>query len=171
MDSNICGFILKESLTGKRIVAITIGLVGILVLLNLSFSVFESSSLIVLLAAICFGIAHTGTKHLSTTNHPLTILFNMCLIQLPIALFLMGDNWKLPSLIQFFWLMSIALTALTAHYCITKALLYSDVTTVVTLDFIRLPLIYIIGIFFYSEQFEFSILGGSIIIILACIIR
>jgi drug/metabolite transporter (DMT)-like permease len=42
---------------------------------------------------------------------------------------------------------------------------YAEVTTIVTLDFLRLPLIAIIGVLLYQEQFELSlIIGGAIML-------
>ncbi|MFT5419971.1 MAG: drug/metabolite transporter (DMT)-like permease [Candidatus Endobugula sp.] len=55
---------------------------------------------------------------------------------------------------------------MSAHYCMVKAMQYTEVTTVVTIDFLRLPLIGLVGIFFYAEQFEASlILGGALMLV------
>ncbi len=44
---------------------------------------------------------------------------------------------------------------------------YADVTTIVTLDFLRLPLIALVGVLFYQEQFELSLIVGGLIMLSA----
>ncbi|CZF85567.1 hypothetical protein GMA8713_03615 [Grimontia marina] len=41
--------------------------------------------------------------------------------------------------------MIVGLTALSAHFCMTKAMQYAEVSTVVILDFLRLPAIGMVG--------------------------
>ena len=59
------------------------------------------------------------------------------------------------------WLIVIGITALSAHYCMAKAMLFAEVTTVVTIDFLRLPLIALIGVLLYEEQFQISLMVGG----------
>ena len=111
-----------------------------------------------------------GTKMLAKHNHPLTILFYMCLIQLPISGVLMIPHWTNPNLLQWGWIVVVAITALTAHFCMTKAMLTTTVTTVVTLDFLRLPLAAIVAFVFYQESFGFWAITGSVIIFAALLL-
>ncbi|WP_198552818.1 DMT family transporter [Psychromonas sp. Urea-02u-13] len=161
----IASVFLKDRLTLTKVSAIVIAFVGVLLIVQPSLEHFDNASLIVLGAAICYACAHTGTKVLAKNNHPLTILFYMCLIQLPIGGVMMIPHWTNPTLLQWGWILIIALTALTAHFCMTKAMLTSTVTTVVTLDFMRLPLIAVVGFFLYQEAFGlWAIIGACIIL-------
>ncbi len=154
----IACFFLNETLTKRKLVSIIMGLLGVVVIVQPGIEVLNYASLIVLVAAICYAISHASTKSLSSTENPLTILFLMCLIQFPIGLWFSLSNWKSPIGIQWFWLGVIAITALSSHYCMTKAMQYTEVTSVVTMDFLRLPVIAIIGILFYSESFETALI-------------
>jgi len=78
----------------------------------------------------------------------------MTLIQLPIGFFLSTNNWIPVSFSMWPWLITIGITALTGHYCMTRALAIADATVVVPLDFLRLPLIAVIGYLFYNETLE-----------------
>lgn len=60
----------------------------------MAVGVRELSGLIVLGAAICYAVAHFSTKSLAATEHPLTILFYMCLVQLPIGLCFSLLSWQ-----------------------------------------------------------------------------
>ena len=43
---------------------------------------------------------------------------------------------------------------------------YAEITIIMTIDFLRLPLIALVGIFLYAEEFEISlILGGTLMLI------
>lgn len=162
----IAFFFLKEKLTARRITSIMLGMVGVLIILKPGIEIVSYASLIVLAAAMCYAVAHTSTKALSSTENPLTILFFMCFLQLPIGLYFSLQRWQTPEGLQWFWLAIIGFTALSAHFCMTKAMQYSDVTMVVTMDFLRLPLISVVGVLIYSESFQVALLVGAIFMLL-----
>ena len=166
----IAAVFLKEPLTARKLCAVLLGLVGVYVILDPS-SGFNGGSLVVLAASVCFAISYSFTKSLSDTESPLTILFYMCLVQLPMGLLLVGSNWVMPNIAQWFWISIIGLAALSAHYCITRALILSDAGVVITLDFLRLPLIAVIGVLFYSEDFDITLLIGAAIMLLGNLIN
>ncbi len=162
----IAAFFLKERFTLKKIGSIFLGLMAVLIIVKPGSEIFDQASIIVLLAAVFYALAYVASKSLSTTERPLTILFYMCLIQLPISFFFAVFNWQSPNPVQWAWLMVVGSTALTAHYCIARAMLLAEVSTVVTLDFLRLPLIALVGVVFYAEGFQVSIiLGGALMLI------
>jgi len=159
-------FFLNEKLSARKLISIALGILGVVIILKPSVAIVNQGSLIVLGAAVCYAISHTSTKSLSFTEHPLTIIFLMCLIQLPVGLSLSLLNWKNPTYIQWLWIISIGITALSAHYCMTKAMQYAEVTMVVTMDFLRLPVIATIGVALYSESFEITLIVGASIMLL-----
>ena len=162
----IAALFLGEKITKHKIAAVILGLLGVLVITKPGIEVVDSSSFIVLGAAVCFAIMLTSTKSLSKSESPVLILFYMTLIQLPIGLFLALRSWAWPAPEQWGWLVVISFTALSAHYCLTKAMQYAEITIIMTIDFLRLPLIALVGIFLYAEEFEISlILGGTLMLI------
>ena len=156
---------LKESITVKKIIAVLLGILGVIVIVQPSLDVAHYGSLIVLGAAICYAFSHVATKSLSNTEHPLTIIFMMCLIQAPLGLLLFIEGWTTPVGVEWLWLTIIGLTALSAHYCMTKAMQYAEVTFVVTMDMFRLPLISLIGVLLYSEHFSVALVLGMLLIV------
>ena len=97
-------------------------------------------------AAVGYAVAHVTTKSLTQTEHPLTIMFYMCLLQWPIGLALSLPQWLWPHGQQILWILIVGLTALTANYCLARAMLCAEVGTVVTIDFLRLPAIAIVAL-------------------------
>jgi drug/metabolite transporter (DMT)-like permease len=58
-----------------------------------------------------------------------------------------------------------------AHFCITNALALAPAIVVIPLDFMRLPLISVIGFLIYGEAFELPILLGAGIIFIAILLN
>lgn len=157
----IAALFLKEGITARKIIAVLFGVAGVYVILKPGVEIVDTASIIVLIAAIGYSVSHVTTKALSNTEDSLTVLFYMCLIQLPIGFFLTINDWVFPDLVQWLWLGVVGLTALTAHYCITNAMKLADAGVVVTLDFLRLPLIAVVGVIFYNEAFEIAVIVGA----------
>ena len=54
---------------------------------------------------------------------------------------------------------------MSAHYCITRAMKLVDATVVVSMDFLRLPLIAAVGFLFYGEPLEWAVLVGALVML------
>ncbi|MCC2524704.1 DMT family transporter [Vibrio coralliilyticus] len=156
---------LGEKLNVRKVSAITFGFAGVWMIVQPGSDIVNLAAIIVLGAAIGYSVAHATTKSLSSTEHPLTILFLMCLIQFPIGLGMSLSEWQLPSGWQWVWITVVGITALTAHFCITKAMQYAEASVVVTMDFLRLPVIAAVGIVLYSESFETSLILGALLML------
>ena len=151
-------------MTRGRAVAIILGFAGILVILQPGVSIVQPAALIVLAAAMGYGTAHTATKQLTRTDSPLTILLYMNVIQLPLGLVPALFQWTAPVWTDTPWLFLIGATGLTAHYCLARAFVLADAIIVIPLDFMRLPLITLVGLAVYAERFELATLAGAVMI-------
>ena len=161
----IAAVALNEAITRRKLIAIVMGLLGVLAIVQPGYSIVDSASLIVLAAAIGYAVSHTCTKALGGADSPFTIVFYMCLVQLPIGFALSIAHWQWPYSEQWVWLLLIGLMALSAHFCMSKAMHYAEVSVVVTLDFLRLPLIALLGVVLYAEAFDWAILlGGTLML-------
>ena len=70
----------------------------------------------------------------------------------------------LPSAVSVPWLALIALGGLMAHVCLTTALSIAQATLITPVDFLRLPLIAVIGLLAFGEAIDiFVILGAALI--------
>lgn len=151
---------LKEAITVNKVCALLLGAAGVLVILEVGLEAVQPIALVVLLAALCYSASHVATKSLADTEDPLTVLFYMCL-----------NSWITPALTLWFWLFLVSVMALTGHYCIAQAMRSADAGVVVTLDFLRLPLIALIGVVAYAEPFEISLLFGAGLMLLGNLIN
>jgi drug/metabolite transporter (DMT)-like permease len=167
----IAAIFIGEEVTRKKIISVVFGAIGVLIIVQPGYAIVDSASFIVLAAAVCYAISHTSTKVLSISESPTSIIFYMCLIQLPIGLVLSITMWVWPVDGQWLWLFVIGLTALSAHYCMAKAMQYAEVTRIVTIDFLRLPLISVIGVLLYAEKFEVSLMIGGALMLMGNLIN
>ena len=156
--------LLKEQLTIYRTASILAGFIGILIILRPGLQIIQPAALVVLFATICFASTYVFTRHMSSTESPLTIIFYMNLVQLPIGLATSIPDWNIPSFELWPWTLLIGLTGLASHFCFAHAFRYADAAVVTPLDFMRLPLIAFIGFSFYDEGWDFLILFGGTII-------
>ena len=62
------------------------------------------------------------------------------------------------------WILVIGAGSFAAHYSMTRAMKLADATVVVPIDFIRLPLIAVVGALFYNEPFDPMVLVGAAVI-------
>jgi drug/metabolite transporter (DMT)-like permease len=154
--------LLGERLTFPRAASTALCLVGVFVILHPGFSSFQAVALLALGAALTRAFTDVVTKKLTQTETTLSILFWMNLMQLPMNLagsdpsFIarLDPSMALP-------LIGIAVSALSVHLCTAEAFRYADAIVVVPLDFLRLPLIALIGWSFYGESLDALVFAGA----------
>lgn len=159
-------FFLGERMDQGRIVSLILGFIGILVVVRPGMEAVAPAAFIVLGAAMAFAAAHVTTKRLTRTDSPYAVLFWMSVLQAPIGLVPTIATWVTPQADHILPLLAIGLLAAGAHFCLTSALRLVDATVVIPLDFLRLPLIAVVGFAFYAEPFDPYVLGGGALIFL-----
>ena len=159
-------FFLGERMTRSRIGAVILGLIGVLVILRPGVESFRPAALIVLIAALGYGAQIIATKKLTATESTFAIVFWMNVIQLVLALIFAGPFFvdKLtPDLVPA--IAGIGVAGLFAHFCLSNAFRAGDASVVVPLDFLRIPLIAVIGWWLYEEPLDVFVFAGAGLII------
>lgn len=162
----IASLFLGERLTRTRLMTIVLGFAGILVILRPGLEVIHPAALAVLAAALGFSATHVFTKKLTRDQNSLNILFYMVGMQAVIGAVPAILVWQTPALASWPWLIILGIAAFTAHYCIAQAMRLADATVVAPMDFMRLPLIALVGFFLYQEQIDFALFLGAGLILL-----
>ncbi len=156
---------LRERLTAARVTAVVLGIAGILVILRPGLAIVSPAALAMLAGALAFGLTHVVTKKLSARDSALCILFWMSFMQFVLALGPALAHWAPLAATQWPWALVLGITGVSAHFCMVNALGCADATVVVPLDFLRLPLIGLLGYFYYSEAIDgWLILGAALIL-------
>ena len=157
---------LHERMTPSRLGVVVLGLIGVLVILRPGIAAFNPAAILVLLAAFGYAITMITTKKLTMTESTFGIVFWMAVMQFPLSLigsdptvfFHFEARHILPAL-------GVGVAGLSSHYCLSNAFRSGDATLVVPLDFMRIPLIAVVGWAFYGEPLDIFVLLGALIII------
>jgi drug/metabolite transporter (DMT)-like permease len=158
---------LGERMTTSRIGAVVLGLVGVLVILRPGIETFHPAALLVLAAALGYAVQMIATKKLTTTESTFAIVLWMNVIQLPLGL--LGADPLFATRLGLHELPAMAglgIAGLSAHYCLSNAFRSGDAGLVVPLDFLRIPLIAVVGWWLYGESLDFFVFAGAGLIIL-----
>jgi drug/metabolite transporter (DMT)-like permease len=157
---------LHERMTASRLGVVVLGLIGVLVILRPGIAGFNPAAILVLLAAFGYAITMITTKKLTISETTFAIIFWMAVIQFPLSL--IGSNpgaFLSLDLRHLLPALGVGTAGLTSHYCLSNAFRAGDATLVVPLDFMRIPLIAVVGWAFYGERLDVFVLLGALIIV------
>jgi drug/metabolite transporter (DMT)-like permease len=158
-------FLLSEAFTRWRIAAALIGFAGVLIVARPGVTPIEIGHMAALGAAVGFAFNTIFTKQLSRTDSILNVLFWMTLIQAGFAFALsLPFGLALPSAATLPWIVVVGVCGLTAHFCLTTALAIAPASVVAPMEFIRLPIIVILGMVVYHEPFDIAVFIGAAVI-------
>jgi drug/metabolite transporter (DMT)-like permease len=160
----LAALFLHERLTPPRLVQLVLGLVGVLIILRPGVGTFHPAAVAMIIGSLCYASSFVFTKRLSSTDSALAILFWMSVIQAPISLALAIPQWVTPPAADLPWILGVGAGAFFAHYCMTRSMMLVDATVAVPIDFIRLPLIAVVGAVFYNEPFDPMVIVGAAVI-------
>lgn len=158
--------LLGEALTRRKLLAAAIGFAGVLVIAQPGAGPLQWGHAAALGAAVGFALTNIATKRLSRRDGPLTVLFWMIFCQMA-----MGFAVALPAGLSpippqaWPWMLLVALTGLTAHLCLTRALYIAPASVVGPMEFARLPVVALVGMLFYGEAVGVSLLVGAALIL------
>lgn len=157
---------LGERMTVERATALAVCFAGVLVILRPGLATFQPIVLIMVLGAFLFAAAAVSTKKLITTEATFSIMLWMNLMQLPMNL-VGSEAWFFLKLDAGMALpvIGVAVAGLAVHYCLTNAFRYGDAMVVIPMDFLRVPLIALIGWAFYGERLDAVVFLGAALIV------
>jgi drug/metabolite transporter (DMT)-like permease len=159
-------FFLNERLTATRFGCALLGFAGILIVARPFTGSLDPGLIAAALAAIGFAGSAIFTKILTRSQSITCILFWLTVMQAVFGTICAGWDgdvaWPSAPLIPFVILVGLA--GLLAHFCLTKALTLAPATIVIPFDFLRLPVIAMIGMALYGEALDIWVLVGAAII-------
>ena len=156
---------LGERITVWKVLAIVLGIVGVVIIVRPASGAVNPGQSIALAAAVGFGISVAMMKSLTRTEKTLAIIFWMLVIQSAAGFFPAIYVWVWPSAYTWRWILMIAFCGTFSHYCMARAMLHADATVVLPMDFLRVPLTATAGWLIYSERLDmWTLLGAALIL-------
>ena len=159
---------LGERLTLSKLVAAGLGFAGILIVARPDITNLSPGVLAAAGSALGFAATSILTKRLTRDEAIITILFWLTAFQAVFGILAAtydGQvNWPTAETLP--WLGLIGVCGVLAHLSLTSALTLAPASFVMPIDFIRLPLIAVIGAMAYGEAIDPFVLGGGVVIFL-----
>jgi len=165
-------FMLGEALTKQKMFIVSLGFIGVLIVAQPGVEPFTIGHAAGLAAAVGFALNSILTRKIMRRDSVLTVLFWMTAMQALFAFVLSlygGIPW--PDAALWPWLIIVGLTGLSAHFCLTSALSLAPASIVAPMEFVRLPIIAIVGMLLYQEPFMAAVFIGGAVILAANILN
>lgn len=156
---------LGESVAFRRIAAIVVALLGVLVILRPGFREVSPGHLAMLVTGFCFGISYLLTKALVARTSP-TVVVAMLSIWVPIGLAPMAlANWVTPTGHELLILFGVACFATAGHYTMSMAFAAAPLTVTQPVTFLQLIWSTLLGAVFFAEGVDvWVVFGGAMIL-------
>ena len=167
---------LKEKLNKFIILALFIGWVGILIIINpYKLSLFDinyraSSILIAFIGAICTSLAYITVKKLSRSEDIFVIIKYFPLISTIFLFPIVILNWVTPQALDFLWILGIGIFTQLGQTFLTIGLKNLPTTQAATINYSQVFFGSIWGIYFFNEKITINFIFGSILVLLGTII-
>ncbi|MEM8658686.1 MAG: EamA family transporter, partial [Pseudomonadota bacterium] len=122
-----------------------------------------------ILAAFGFAGAILTTKILSRTESVTSILFWLVAMQSVFGIITAGIDGDIaaPTAETAPFLAIVGLCGLFSHWCITNALSIAPASIVSPMEFLRLPLVAVVGYFLYAEPLDAPVFLGAALVLVA----
>jgi drug/metabolite transporter (DMT)-like permease len=159
-------FWLKMIIPKRRMWALLVGFLGILVILRPGSGLGQVTMFIGLLGGLFSAFAQVGIRQLSKTESTATIMSYYFLISAVVSLPPVFITWKpIEGSITWLYLCLISLTSLAYQYCIVKSLTHAPATKVSTMAYLSVIFGGFLGWWFFSEVPDlWQILGIALIV-------
>jgi drug/metabolite transporter (DMT)-like permease len=156
--------ILHEVVGPWRWFAILAGFAGTLVILRPGFADVGLGPLLAVASAMIWAVTLVGIKELTRTDSAVTITSYMILLLIPLALIPAVFVWEWPTLRQLGWLCLLGTLGSGGHLLMNLALKDTDTNVVMSIDFVRLVWVALIGYVVFAEiPGLYTWLGGAMI--------
>ena len=142
---------LNERMRLRRWTAVALGFAGVLVIVRPGLTVFDPGSLVIVLAAILWGVGIVLVKTIARTDETVTIVAWTAMWLIVATAIPAWIVWTTPSWTQLAWLVLIGVLGTVGTFAWTQALKTADASLVIPADFTRLVWAGAIGFAAFGE--------------------
>ena len=167
---------INEKITKNTVLAIILGWLGILVILNqsqlsnINVEIEKSAIIIAFLGAISTSLAYVTVKKLSSTEDIYIIIKYFPLVSVITLFPIVFGNWVTPNLNDLIWIIAIGIFTQLGQTFLTIGLKKLPASEASTINYLQVFFGSIWGVLFFSELINFNFIFGSILVLLGTII-
>ena len=156
--------VLGEKVRARRITALLLGFGGMLVILRPGHAEVGWGELLVVLSAMTMAFSIICMKLLTRTEQPAALVAWQNMLLTPVSLVPALFFWTWPTPEAWLCLAAVGFIATLSHLCFTRGFSMADTTYLLPFDYIRLPLVAVLGWFAFGEATDIWTWVGAAII-------
>ncbi len=143
--------VLRERIGWRRVLAVVVGFVGVLVLLRPGLGAFEPFALVGLAAGVVHGVYLLVTRKLAGTAPPLVTLTYSALLGTAILSAWVLPSWSAPSPRELLIMVALGAAATLGHYLVVKAFDYAPAAWLAPVGFAEIVGATLVGFFAFGD--------------------
>ena len=158
--------ILGEKLGARRLFAVTLGFIGVLIIIQPGSYLFRVESLLPVASAFSMAISYISLRFIMKTDSSISIVFYYSLALLITTIIFFPNDFKFPTFINLVPLFSLGVMGSLGHYFISQAAKRADTAIITPFEYSAFIWVIIMGYIFFDEiPTKLVIFGGFLIII------
>jgi drug/metabolite transporter (DMT)-like permease len=159
--------ILGEKIGIHRILAITIGFVGVLVIIKPGTDLFQLKSLLPIGSALFMASVYLTTRSLMNTESSTSIVFYYSFALLFTSLIFFPSDFVIPDIFNLILALSLGIMGSMGHFFMSQAARHADVAVTSPFEYSSFIFVGLMGYFFFYEIPSNSVILGGILIIIS----
>ena len=159
--------ILGEKIGIHRILAITIGFVGVLIIIKPGTDLFQLKSLLPIGSALFMASVYLTTRSLMNTESSTSIVFYYSFALLFTSLIFFPSDFIIPDTFNLILALSLGIMGSMGHYFMSQAARHADVAVTSPFEYSSFIFVGLMGYFFFYEIPSNSVIIGGILIIIS----
>ncbi|MEX1661052.1 DMT family transporter [Thioclava sp. 15-R06ZXC-3] len=165
--AGLSGPVLGEKVGWRRVVAIAIGFVGVLIILEPGFGVFSPYALIPLAAATLFALYSLMTRYVGRVD-PASVSFFFTGVVGALIVTAVGIwHWQNMTLADWGWMAVLCVTAATGHFLLIKAYEVAEASAIQPFAYLQLVFAATLGVVVFHEPLEINVVIGAGVVVCA----
>ena len=161
----LSGVVLGEAVGWRRWLAIAVGFVGVLIILQPGITVFSPAAIVPLLAALMFALYSLLTRYAARKDTTATSFFWTGVVG---AVLLTGIgiwSWEPMTGPDWLWMTALCILGATGHYLLIRCYEVAEASVVQPFAYLQLVFASLIGITVFSETLEMHVALGAALVI------
>ena len=159
--------LLKEKVDIHRWSAVTVGLVGVIIIVQPGGDFWHFASIMPLLAALFFALFQIMTRLLSATENTYTTLFYTGLGGLGWSSLMLPFVWVIPSQIHILVFFATGVMGALAHLCMISAFDRAEASFLAPYNYTKLLWVAVLGYWVFGDIPSLDMWIGALVIVLA----
>jgi drug/metabolite transporter (DMT)-like permease len=158
-------FVLREQVGQRRWIGVVVGLCGSLLIIRPGSSLFELSTLLPALAALCYAAFSIATRFLGRGENQWTSALYAALIGTVVASILVPGFWTTPTAVSAVKMVIIGIFGSIGHILLIRSLVLADASFLAPFGYASLIFNATWGMIFFSEFPDFWVYVGASVIV------